>query len=96
MMMIIIIMTTSAAWWLEFHIFLEVVGLERGPLSLVTTTEELLVLGRKSSGSGLKAENTAVGIHHADHVAPFICKSWNYVTSLTLCGHRPRRFLVFK
>jgi hypothetical protein len=28
------------------------VGLERGPLSLVSTTEELL--GRKSSGSGLK------------------------------------------
>jgi hypothetical protein len=28
------------------------VGLERGPLSLVNTTEELL--GRKSSGSGLK------------------------------------------
>jgi hypothetical protein len=29
-----------------------VVGLERGPLSLVSTTEELL--GRKSSGSGLE------------------------------------------
>jgi hypothetical protein len=28
------------------------VGLKRGPLSLVTTTEELL--GRKSSGSGLE------------------------------------------
>jgi hypothetical protein len=28
------------------------VGLERGPLSLVSTTEELL--GRKSSGSGLE------------------------------------------
>jgi hypothetical protein len=31
--------------------FLEVVGLERGPLSLVSTIEELL--GRKSSGSCL-------------------------------------------
>jgi hypothetical protein len=29
------------------------VGLERGPLSLVNTTEE--VLGRKSSGSGLES-----------------------------------------
>jgi hypothetical protein len=29
------------------------VGLERGPLSLVSTTEELL--GRKSSGSGLES-----------------------------------------
>jgi hypothetical protein len=34
------------------HIFREVVGLERGPLSLVSTTEELL--GRNSSGSGLE------------------------------------------
>jgi hypothetical protein len=33
-----------------YQIFWEVVGLERDPLSLVSTTEELL--GRKSSGSG--------------------------------------------
>jgi hypothetical protein len=44
------------------------VGLERGLLSLVSTIEELL--GRNSSGSGLKSENTVVGIRHADHVAP--------------------------
>jgi hypothetical protein len=35
----------------RYQIFLVVVGMERGPLSLVSTTEELL--GRKSSGSGL-------------------------------------------
>jgi hypothetical protein len=35
----------------RYQIFWEVVGLERGPLSLVSTTEELL--GRKSSGSVL-------------------------------------------
>jgi hypothetical protein len=35
----------------RYHIFWEVVGLERGPLSLVSTTEELL--GRNSIGSGL-------------------------------------------
>jgi hypothetical protein len=35
-----------------YQIFWEVVGLERGPLSLVSTTEKLL--GRKSSGSGLE------------------------------------------
>jgi hypothetical protein len=35
-----------------YQIFWEVVGLERGPLSLVSTTEELLV--RNSSGSGLE------------------------------------------
>jgi hypothetical protein len=35
-----------------YHIFWEVVDLERSPLSLVSTTEELH--GRKSSGSGLE------------------------------------------
>jgi hypothetical protein len=34
----------------RYQSFFEVVGLEQGPLSLVSTTEELL--GRKSSGSG--------------------------------------------
>jgi hypothetical protein len=48
------------------------VGLERGPLSLVSVTEELF--GRKSSGSGIKTENTAVGIRHSDHVAPSVHK----------------------
>jgi hypothetical protein len=38
---------------LRYQIFWEVEGLERGPLSLVSTTEELL--GRKSSGSGLES-----------------------------------------
>jgi hypothetical protein len=47
-------------------------GLERGPLGLENIIEELLE--RKSSGSGLKTENTAVGIRHADHVAPSIRK----------------------
>jgi hypothetical protein len=37
----------------RYQIFREVVDLERGPLSLVSTTEELL--GRKSSGSGLES-----------------------------------------
>jgi hypothetical protein len=37
---------------LRYQIFREVVGLERVPLSLVSTTEELLE--RKSSGSGLE------------------------------------------
>jgi hypothetical protein len=36
----------------RYQIFWEVVGLERGPLSLVSTTEELL--GSNSSGSGLE------------------------------------------
>jgi hypothetical protein len=51
----------------------QVVGLERGPLSLVSTTEELL--DRKVAYPVYKTENTAVGIRHADHVAPFIRKS---------------------
>jgi hypothetical protein len=37
----------------SYHIFWEVVGLTQGPLSLVSTTEELL--GRKSSSSGLES-----------------------------------------
>jgi hypothetical protein len=37
---------------LRYQIFWEVVGLERGPLSLVSKTEELLE--RKSSGSSLE------------------------------------------
>jgi hypothetical protein len=49
----------------------KVVGLERGPLSLVSTTEELL--DRKVAAQ--KTKNTAVGIRHADHVAPSIRKS---------------------
>jgi hypothetical protein len=59
---------------LRYQIFWEVVSLERDPLSLVSTIEGLL--GRKSSGSGLETDNTVIGIRHADHVAPFIRKSW--------------------
>jgi hypothetical protein len=50
------------------------VGLERGPLSLVSTTEELL--DRKVAAPLYKTKNTAGGIRHADHVAPSIRKSW--------------------
>jgi hypothetical protein len=55
-----------------YQIFWEVVGLEWGPLSLMSTIQELL--GRKSIGSGL--ENWEYG-RHADHVAPSILKSWH-------------------
>jgi hypothetical protein len=58
----------------------KVVGLEWSPLSLVSTTEELL--DRKVAALVLITENTAVGIRHADHVAPSIRKSlfvFNYV-----------------
>jgi hypothetical protein len=50
----------------------KVVGLERDPLSLVSTTEELL--DRKVAAPVQKTENTALGIRHADHVAPSIRK----------------------
>jgi hypothetical protein len=50
------------------------VGLERGALSLVSITEELL--DRKVAAPVYKIENTAAGIRHADHVAPSIRKSW--------------------
>jgi hypothetical protein len=41
------------------------VVLERGPLRLLSTTEEQLA---RKSGSGLEIEITAVGIRLADHV----------------------------
>jgi hypothetical protein len=50
------------------------VGLERGPRSLVSTIEELL--DGKVAAPVYKTENTVVGIRHADHVTPFIRKSW--------------------
>jgi hypothetical protein len=53
------------------------VGLERGPLSLVSTIEELLEK-KKVAAPVWKDENTAVGIRRADHVAPFIRKSWHF------------------
>jgi hypothetical protein len=45
----------------------KVVGLELGPLRLVSTTEELR--DRKVAAPVWKTENTAVGTRHADHVA---------------------------
>jgi hypothetical protein len=48
----------------------KILDLERGPLSLVSTTEELL--DRKVAALVYKTENTAVGIRHADHVGPSI------------------------
>jgi hypothetical protein len=51
------------------------VDLERGPLSLVSITEELLEW--KSSGSGSrKPRLIAVGIYCADHATSSIRKSW--------------------
>jgi hypothetical protein len=55
----------------RYQIFWEVVGLERGPLSLMSITEELLE--RKSSGSGSrKPRLMAVGTSCAEHATPSI------------------------
>jgi hypothetical protein len=43
----------------RYQIFWQVVGLERGPLSLVSTIEELLE--RKSSGSGVESREYGLG-----------------------------------
>jgi hypothetical protein len=51
------------------------VDLERGPLSLVSTIEELLE--RKSSFSGLETEITAAGIRHSDHEIHLYPQSWH-------------------
>jgi hypothetical protein len=50
------------------------VDLERVPLSLVSTAEELIEI-----------KSTAVGIRHADHVTPSIRKHW-HLTSPTSGG----------
>jgi hypothetical protein len=61
---------------LHYQIFWELVGLKRGPLSLLSTIEELL--GRKSSGSGLESRDygrrgsAALTTRH-----PSIRKSWH-------------------
>jgi hypothetical protein len=55
------------------------VGLEQGPLSLVSTIEELLE--KKSSGSGLENREYGLGIRQADHVAPSTRKSWQAAVS---------------
>jgi hypothetical protein len=46
-----------------------------GPLSLVSTIEELLE--GKSNSACPEIEITAVGIRQADHLAPSIRKSWH-------------------
>jgi hypothetical protein len=58
----------------RYQIFLEIVSLERGPLSLVSITEELLEWKSNTSGSR-KSRLTAVGILHADHAAHSIHNS---------------------
>jgi hypothetical protein len=47
-------------------------SVERGSLSLMSTTEELF--GRNNTSSGLESKITAVGIRHADHVTLFYLK----------------------
>jgi hypothetical protein len=52
------------------------VGLERGPLSLVRITEELLEWESRGSGSR-KSRLKAVGIRCDDNATPSIRKSWH-------------------
>jgi hypothetical protein len=64
--------------------FQEAVFLERGPLSLVSTTEELL--GGNSSGFGLEIDNAAVGICCADQAILSVRKK-SALTLATSVGH---------
>jgi hypothetical protein len=69
----------------RYQIFWEVVGLERGRLSLVSTTKELLEWKSSNSGSR-KSRLTAVVIHCAYHATPSIHKKLA-LTSPTGGGH---------
>jgi hypothetical protein len=78
------LMSSGQSSWLQiqrsgfdfrrYQIFWEVLGLERGPLSFVSTTEELL--GRNSSGFGLENREYGLEFRRADH-ATSIHKSWH-------------------
>jgi hypothetical protein len=57
----------------RYHIFLEVVGLERGPFSLGSITEELLEW-KSSRSESTKPRLTAMGIRWADHGHPITAK----------------------
>jgi hypothetical protein len=59
------------------------VGLERSPLSLVSTIEELLE--RKRSGSGLENRDTAAGIRRARYATPLHPQKLT-LTSRTISG----------
>jgi hypothetical protein len=65
------------------YIFWEVVGLERGPVSLVSVIEELLEW-KNSVSRSRKLRLTAVGILCADHAAPSISKSGAIFTDMRL------------
>jgi hypothetical protein len=58
-----------------YQFFIEVVGLERDPLSLMSAIEELH--GRKRSGCGLQSRETAAGIRCGDHTTPSMRKCWH-------------------
>jgi hypothetical protein len=70
-----------------------VVRLERGQLSLVSTTEELL--DRKVGLLSRKPRNTAVGIRHADHVAPSIRTNWQSLRRQAAVARSRTQTMVF-
>jgi hypothetical protein len=63
------------------------VGLERGPLGLASTIEELIE--RKSSSPGLENRNYGLGIRRADHAAPSILRRQKLALISPTRGGRP-------
>jgi hypothetical protein len=74
----------------RYQMFCEVVSLERGPLNLVSITEELIEWRISCSGSR-SSRLTAVGIRCADHATPSILKiGTNF--AVHAAGARPVKF----
>jgi hypothetical protein len=67
-----------------YHIFWEVVGLERGPLSLVSTTEQLL----ETNGSGSGLENRDYGRRDSSRWPPGILYPQKLALTLLTPGFR--------
>jgi hypothetical protein len=65
------------------------VGLERGPLSLVSTIEELL--GRKNNGFGRENRKYGRGMRHAHHAIPLYPQKLALTSPIKMMRNRKKK-----